>query len=52
MERIFWVKCPRCGGRFYADYALRHANVQLICPYCEDEFLPNQSPEIDDRWFS
>ena len=49
MERIFWVKCPACGGRFYCDWALRFDVANLICPHCHSEFLPSQSPEIDDR---
>jgi hypothetical protein len=50
MDRIFWVKCPACSGRFYADYSLRHAKVKLICPFCQGQFPPDESPEIDDRW--
>ena len=26
-ERIFWVKCPHCAGRFYCDYTLRFGRV-------------------------
>ncbi|MBI4320812.1 MAG: hypothetical protein HY675_20155 [Chloroflexi bacterium] len=51
MERIFWVKCPGCGGRFYCDYGLRFQQVKLVCPFCERQFGVAESPEIDDRWF-
>lgn len=51
MERIFWVKCPKCSQRFYADYGLRFENVELVCPWCQAAFLVAHSPEIDDRWF-
>jgi len=50
MERIFWVKCPDCGDRFYADWALRHhAELKLHCPFCHGRFFAGESPEIDDR---
>ena len=50
MERIFWVVCPGCGERFFADYKeLRHAGVALRCPFCRTEFQVEESPEIDDR---
>ncbi len=48
-ERIFWVKCPACAGRFYCDYTLRFDVAKLICPFCQRQFLPSESPEIDDR---
>ncbi len=51
MERIFWVKCPNCSDRFYADYGLRFKQVLLICPHCNNSFAATESPEIDDRWF-
>lgn len=50
MDRIFWVTCPDCSGKFYADYALRHAHVDLKCPFCQKDFQPDESPELDERW--
>ncbi len=50
MERIFWVECRPCGGRFYADYSLRNAKVQLICPFCKNKFLPDEAAWLDERW--
>ena len=49
MEAIFWVTCPHCLRRFYVDYALRHIEVALICPFCQLSFRAIESPEIDDR---
>ena len=40
MEKIFWVSCPACAKRFYADASLRDAQVRLWCPYCNHRFLP------------
>ncbi len=52
MERIFWVKCPKCSDKFYVDYALRFKqSLELICPFCQNAFKTADSPEIDDRWF-
>ncbi|HHU75959.1 MAG TPA: hypothetical protein GXZ24_03575 [Firmicutes bacterium] len=49
MERIFWVKCPKCAGRFCCDYELRHSDLKLICPFCQEQFFDVDSPEIDER---
>jgi predicted Zn finger-like uncharacterized protein len=50
MERVFWVRCPGCNGRFYCNYQqLRFAGIKLECPFCQQTFLPDQSPELDDR---
>ncbi|MBI2953075.1 MAG: hypothetical protein HYY30_02085 [Chloroflexi bacterium] len=49
MEKIFWVKCPKCSDRFYCDYGLKSKQVKLICPFCQHEFGAAESPEIDDR---
>jgi hypothetical protein len=52
MERIFWVECGQCHGRFYCDYTLRHLGRQLICPFCKHHFLPDEAPWTDERWHS
>jgi hypothetical protein len=50
MERIFWAQCPKCSGRFYANYGeLRHAGVELECPFCEARFLPAEASSLDER---
>lgn len=49
MQRIFWVTC-RCGKRFSVDYALRHLDVRLECPYCRDKFRVDQAAALDERW--
>jgi hypothetical protein len=51
MDRVFWVLCPTCSKRFICDYELRTAGVKLECPYCEGAFLPDESKELDERWF-
>ena len=51
MERVFWVECPGCQGRFYCHFdEMRHAGVQLICPFCRRRFLPDEAADVDDRW--
>jgi hypothetical protein len=52
MGRIFWVGCPSCQQRFYCEWELRTAGVSLICPACKNRFLPDESPERDERWFA
>jgi hypothetical protein len=49
VDRVFWVECPECHDKFYCDYELRNAGLDLICPYCKKEFKPEEAPWIDDR---
>ena len=50
MARIFWVACPKCGGKFYAHYDdFRHKDIDLLCPFCSVNFDQKDSPFIDDR---
>ena len=52
MERIFWVRCPKCAKQFYGDYSLRVQDAALICPFCQHTFRASESPEVDERWFT
>ena len=51
MERVFWVACPACSGKFYCNYdELRHAAIKLLCPFCHNRFLPDEAEALDERW--
>jgi hypothetical protein len=47
--RIFWPTCPNCRKPFLVSWELRHAGIQLHCPFCEHRFLPDEAAEIDER---
>lgn len=49
MERLFWVECSECSARWYADWALRHAKLDLICPKCGHAFPVDEAAWIDER---
>lgn len=50
MERIFWVGCPNCDEKFYANYGeLREAGIELLCPYCRHRFHPDAAAWLDER---
>ena len=41
--------CPKCGDRFYCHSGdLRNTEWKLRCPYCEREFLQEESPRIQE----
>lgn len=49
MPKIFWVTCPRCGGKFYARYDdFRHKKRELACPHCTAKFLDEEAKEIEE----
>jgi uncharacterized Zn-finger protein len=48
-RKLFWATCPECLRKFVVDSSLRHADWQLICPFCGHRFLPDEAAELDDR---
>jgi uncharacterized protein YbaR (Trm112 family) len=50
MERIFWVRCPHCAGRFYVNHLeMRVALIDLFCPTCRARFPVTDSVITDER---
>jgi hypothetical protein len=50
MERIFWVECRDCHGRFYCNWGeMRNTGVKLMCPFCQARFLPGEAAALDER---
>lgn len=43
---IFTVVCPSCGKDFYADMLLYSLKVRLHCPYCQQYFRKEDSPNL------
>ena len=49
MEKVFWVRCPKCGDKFCVDFSLRrNTQYKLDCPFCRVQFFDTESPEILD----
>jgi uncharacterized Zn-finger protein len=48
--RLFWSTCPWCANAFVVAWELRHAGRQLICPFCDNRYLPDESLALDERW--
>ena len=47
MTKIFWATCPQCKGEFYCHWQeLRHKKIKLLYPYCNQQFLDDESPKI------
>jgi uncharacterized protein YbaR (Trm112 family) len=44
-DRILWVTCPSCSGKFYCEYDLLHSQYNLICPFCQHEFPAKEGAE-------
>lgn len=50
MQKIFWIECPACGVRWYAELPLRdHPTLKLICPKCQHQLHAHEAKWIDDR---
>lgn len=40
MVQIFYVVCPKCRKRFYAEYATMYGTgAEFHCPFCHERFL-------------
>ena len=40
MVQIFYVICPTCSRRFYAEYATMYkTGAEFHCPFCHERFL-------------
>jgi len=47
VTKIYWATCPQCKGEFYCHWQeLRHKKIKLLCPYCNQQFLDDESPKI------
>lgn len=48
MAKIFWVKCPECGRKFYAvrDDFRYQADRKLLCPFCGARFADSEAAEV------
>ncbi|MEB3102125.1 hypothetical protein [Ferviditalea candida] len=47
-DRILWVACVSCKGKFYCGYDLLHSKYKLICPFCKTEFYAKDGLEADE----
>jgi len=46
MSQIFYVVCPNCRKRFYADYATMYkTGAEFHCPFCKHRFLEGLEEE-------
>lgn len=44
MVKLFNPTCPKCKGVFHVHHEdLRHSQVKLLCPYCGERFLVEES---------
>jgi uncharacterized CHY-type Zn-finger protein len=40
MVQIFYVICPKCRKRFYAEHATMYkTGAEFHCPFCHERFL-------------
>ena len=49
-SRVFWATCPQCLKAFVVSWELRAAAINLICPFCDHQFLPNEAAALDERY--
>jgi predicted Zn finger-like uncharacterized protein len=47
MVKLFWVKCPNCGGKFYVHTAeFRGQEREMRCPFCSTFFKDVEAQAI------
>lgn len=35
MANVFWLTCPKCGKRFYAEITMLEIDTKFHCPFCD-----------------
>ncbi len=51
MANVFWLSCPGCGRRYYAETVMLKMKTQFHCPFCGLYFDREQIPEEEDaKW--
>jgi uncharacterized Zn-finger protein len=50
MSHTLWVTCPGCRGRFDCEFGddAPQKKVKVRCPYCDLEFLPEDTAPHSD----
>lgn len=42
MANVFWLTCPKCKKRFYAETSMLKIKTKFHCPYCDLYFDKEQ----------
>ena len=50
MPAIFWIACPKCGGKFYVHYELKGRDVDLYCPWCKKFFPQREGRDLSQQF--
>ncbi|WP_102348985.1 hypothetical protein [Bacillus sp. Marseille-P3661] len=48
-DKILWVNCTSCSGNFYCEHDLLYMDIELICPFCKNEFLARDGVRKEDK---
>ncbi len=51
MANVFWLTCPKCEQRFYAETSMLKIKTNFRCPFCELVFDKEQiKAEKEEKW--
>ena len=51
MANVFWLTCPKCGKKFYAEISMLKIRTNYHCPFCDLYFDREQVEEEEkEKW--
>lgn len=51
MANVFWLSCPECRKRFYAETNMLKIKTKFHCPFCDVYFDKEQVTEEEaEKW--
>ena len=49
MANVFWLSCPGCKKRFYAESAMLRIKTKFHCPFCDLYFDREAIPDEEEK---
>lgn len=49
MANVFWLTCPECVRKFYAETSMLYIKTKFHCPFCDLYFDKEEIEKEEER---